>query len=78
MLRMNKPLKVTYDPDVDAAYIYLTEIPAGGVARTYCCDSAEVDGMINLDFDAEGRLLGIEVLGAKTKLPIGLLVPEAR
>jgi uncharacterized protein YuzE len=25
--------------------------------------------MINLDFDAEGRLLGIEVLGAASRLP---------
>ncbi len=78
MLRMTKPVKVTYDQDVDAAYVYFTEIPAGGVARTYCCDPAEVGGTINLDFDADGRLLGIEVLGARTKLPEALLIPETR
>jgi uncharacterized protein YuzE len=29
--------------------------------------------MINLDFDAEGRLIGVEVLGASDKLPSSLL-----
>lgn len=58
-------MRVTYDAVVDAAYIYLTtEIPAGGIARTVPVDPREIDGMINLDFDAEGRLVGIEVLDA--------------
>jgi uncharacterized protein YuzE len=29
--------------------------------------------MINLDFDSEGRLIGIEVLAASTKLPARML-----
>ncbi|MFF2014325.1 DUF2283 domain-containing protein [Streptomyces sp. NPDC058195] len=29
----------------------------------------EVGGMINLDFDEQGRLIGIEVLAANSKLP---------
>ncbi|MGN8171862.1 DUF2283 domain-containing protein [Hyphomicrobiales bacterium] len=36
---------------------------------TYCCDPNEVDGQINLDFDSDGRLIGIEVLQASEKLP---------
>ncbi|MHB0915648.1 MAG: DUF2283 domain-containing protein [Thermoleophilia bacterium] len=60
---------ITYDQDADAAYIYLREIEAGGSVKTYPCDPLEVDGMINLDFDKEGRLVGIEVLGASNKLP---------
>jgi len=35
----------------------------------YACDPVEVGGMINLDFNAEGRLIGIEVLGASARLP---------
>jgi uncharacterized protein YuzE len=73
MMRTIKPLLVTYDESVDAAYIYLTEIRAGEVAKTYCCDPSEVDGQIHLDFDADGQLLGIEVLGAKSKLPAAIL-----
>lgn len=65
-------MKVTYDDSVDAAYIQLVdEIGAGGVANTYPCEPAEVGGMINLDFDSSGRLVGIEVLDASK-----LLAPE--
>ena len=66
-------MKITYDRDADAAYIYLVPITDGGVAQTYPCDPAEVNGMINLDFDREGRLLGIEVLDASRKLPQAVL-----
>lgn len=63
-------MRLTYDPEADAAYIYLAdEIAAGGVARTYPCDPTEVGGMVNLDFDAEGRLIGIEVMDASRMLP---------
>ena len=67
-------MKVTYDSSVDAAYIQLArEIAAGGVAKTHPCDPLEVGGEINLDFDAEGRLIGIEILDASKKLPAELL-----
>ena len=71
-------MNVTYDRKVDAAYIRL----AGGggkgtVAFTYPCDPGEVNGQIHLDFDGDGRLVGIEVLDASRLLPDELLV-EAR
>jgi uncharacterized protein YuzE len=67
-------MKIEYDPRVDAAYIYFVpEIGAGGVATTYPCDPLQVNGEINLDFDADGRLLGIEVLDASRFLPKDLL-----
>lgn len=67
-------MHVKYDASVDAAYIYLVErIEPGGVRKTYQCDPLDIDGMINLDFDADGRLLGIEVLGASRKLPLRLI-----
>ena len=66
-------MNVRYDAAADAAYIQLAdEIGAGGVARTYACDPAEVGGMINVDFDSAGRLVGVEVLDASQLLP-----PEA-
>ena len=66
-------MNVKYDVSTDAAYIQLVEeIAPGGVAKTYPCDPIEA-GMINLDFDHEGRLLGIEVLGASKVLPARLL-----
>lgn len=67
-------MKLTYDDSVDAAYIQLVdELGAGGVANTYPCDPAEVGGMINLDFDDAGRLVGIEVLDASKLLPPAVL-----
>lgn len=63
-------MKITYDESVDAAYIQLADqVRPGQVSTTYPCDPAEVGGMIHLDFDAGGLLLGIEVLGARSKLP---------
>jgi uncharacterized protein YuzE len=49
-------MKITYDPEVDAFYLYLVDIRAGGVDR-----SEEVAPSTVLDFDKEGNLLGIEI-----------------
>ncbi|MFE6857262.1 DUF2283 domain-containing protein [Nocardia sp. NPDC057668] len=66
--------RVTYDPVADAAYIYLTrEIPAGGVTKTVPVDPIAIGGMVNLDLDANGVIVGIEVLGARSKLDPDLL-----
>jgi uncharacterized protein YuzE len=68
-------MSTEYDPEADAAYIKLRDdIGAGGVDRTVMCDPAEVGGMINLDFDVDGHLVGIEVMDASRLLPPGLLV----
>ncbi|GGN56848.1 hypothetical protein GCM10011579_018430 [Streptomyces albiflavescens] len=72
-------VRVTYDKTVDAAYVYLTE-PQTHVksAHMYPCDPVDVDAMINLDFDEQGRLIGIEVLAASSKLPKYLLQTAER
>ncbi|MGW4422562.1 DUF2283 domain-containing protein [Streptosporangium sp. NPDC004631] len=55
-----KPASYTYDPQAGATYVYLHgPIPPGGVART-----VEVDATVNLDLDADGRVIGIEILAA--------------
>lgn len=62
-------MRIQYDPDVNAAYIYLSENRYAGVAaKTYPCDPIAVGGMINLDFDTDGRLIGVEVMDADKKL----------
>jgi uncharacterized protein YuzE len=67
-------LRVTYDAEVDAAYIYFVpEIGSGGVDRTVCVDEQEIGGMVNLDLDPDGRVLGVELLDASAKLPLDLL-----
>jgi uncharacterized protein YuzE len=67
-------MRVKYDKLVDAAYIYLDEEgESAKSAKMYACDPQEVGGMINLDFDDEGRLIGIEVLDASSLLPTSVL-----
>lgn len=62
-------MDLEFSEDVDAAYLTLVEeIGAGGVAMTYPCDPNAVKGEINLDFDADGRLVGLEVLDASRLL----------
>ncbi|MGW6418130.1 DUF2283 domain-containing protein [Streptomyces sp. NPDC055055] len=72
-------LKVTYDKTANAAYVYFTD-PQDRVkvAHMYPCDPVDVDGMINLDFDEQGRIVGIEVLAADSKLPEYLLQSAER
>lgn len=49
-------MKVEYDKEVDALYIRIQE--------RYVSRTQEVSEGVNLDFDEEGRLIGLEVLGA--------------
>ena len=65
-------MKLTYDRKADAAYLYLKEPVKKGAAKITCPGEGEAGG-INLDFDAEGRLLGIEILDASRRLPLELL-----
>jgi uncharacterized protein YuzE len=65
---------ISYDREIDAAYITLR--PAAGdvhVAKTVPLDPLEIDGEINLDFDHDGRLVGIEVQAASRFLDPELL-----
>ncbi len=66
---MSNLIEATYDRQVDAAYVYLKKVGPGGVAKTYTCDIEQVGGMINLDFDQSGQLVGIEILDATALLP---------
>jgi uncharacterized protein YuzE len=66
-------MRVTYDRRADAAYIYLREIELGGSKQQCPVDCQWGTGMIVLDIDGEGRLIGIEVIGAQNGLPHELL-----
>lgn len=65
-----RPMHITHDPEADAAYIYVRyPVAPGEVARTVPVDLPEnCCGMVNLDLDEAGRLLGVEVIGAKGML----------
>jgi uncharacterized protein YuzE len=59
----------TADRANNAAYIHLRDVERGGAAHQHLVDEPYVMGTIVLDFDLEGRLLGIEVLNAVQALP---------
>ena len=61
-------MKTHYDPATDALYLRFTDTPIEG--------SEEVAPGIILDFDAEHRLVAIEVLNARSNLAAGA-VPAA-
>ena len=44
--------QITYDPAGDAAYVTISPAPV--------CESAEVAPDVVFDYDAEGRIVGIE------------------
>ena len=54
-------MRVRFGPDGDALYIRLTE--------TEIDESEEVRPGIVLDYDVDGRVVGIEVLGVQRRLP---------
>jgi uncharacterized protein YuzE len=68
-MRVRK-MRMTYDKEADAAYIHVKDsIAAGEVAKTIALDEN-----INLDFDRNEKLLGIEILSASKVLPEKQLV----
>lgn len=64
------PVTATYDAVADAAYLYLRKLSPGERVRAKVLSE---EGGIAVDFDAKGRVTGIEVLGASRVLPKGLL-----
>ena len=56
---------ITYDPEANAAYIRFSPEQVE--------ESEEVSAGIVLDYDADGRIVGMEVLDARTHLSPELL-----
>ncbi|WP_245413680.1 DUF2283 domain-containing protein [Mangrovicella endophytica] len=63
------PLRIRYDAETNAAYMRLSEAQVA--------ESAEVSPDIVLDYDAEGHIVGIELLDARKQLPAELLAQAA-
>ena len=57
-------MRMTYDSDADAAYLAIGDEVADGSAVENVVIERPGRGDIVLDFDADGRLLGVEVIGA--------------
>jgi uncharacterized protein YuzE len=54
-------MKITYDPEADALYILLRDgIPAK--------DAVDVEEGVTIDLDSDGRIIGIEILDASSRM----------
>jgi uncharacterized protein YuzE len=59
-LAMQTKLQLTYDPEADALYLSLR--PAAPA------DSVDYEAGVTLDLDAEGNVIGVEILDASERL----------
>ena len=60
---------MTYDPEADAAYLYITDpIEAGASVSNSTLRREMESASVIADFDRDGRLLGIELLGVSRLL----------
>jgi len=55
-------MKISYYPDTDSLYIDLSEQPS--------TESREVSEGVVLDYDAQGRLVGIDIDNASNKVEL--------
>lgn len=53
-------MRITYDPEADALYIELLYARA--------VDSIDLEPGVSADLDADGHVLGFEILGARERL----------
>jgi len=64
--------KVTYDPEADAIGIYFK--PEDAEEDAEYDGSEEVAPGVTLDFDTQGRVIGVEILGVRN-IPAGGVLP---
>jgi len=53
-------MKITYDPEADALYIALRDVPAA--------DGIDIEEGVSVDLDKNGHIIGIEILDASERL----------
>lgn len=60
-------MKITYDKQADAAYVMIADRIHDGEAATqlHSIETPGGKGEVTLDFDRNGKLLGMEILGAE-------------
>ena len=59
-------MKIEYSKQADALYIHLREAPVA--------ESRDVEEGVTLDFDAQGHIVGLEILDASERMGLSSLV----
>ena len=66
-------MRISYNPDADAAYLHLGDDPgAAHRTTTQAATPDGVDGFVALDWE-DGRIVGIEILDASSRLTQDIL-----
>ena len=66
-------MRISYNPDADAAYIHLGDDPGCAHRTTTPAATPDgVDGFVALDCE-DGRIVGIEILDASSRLTQDIL-----
>ena len=75
MIERAVPLHISFDDEVNATYIRLADEPKSGWrhGRTVPVLVDESNGMVNIDIDEDGRIIGIEIVPARSLLPDKIL-----
>lgn len=67
-------MRIEYDRENDTAYIYVVDaISPGEAVSQVAVEPPNGNADVSLDFDGNGRLLGIEVIGAEAVLSPSVL-----
>jgi uncharacterized protein YuzE len=67
------PVRLTFDPEADAAYIQLADSEPGEAVDQVIVEGIPSPAEVVLDFNSDGQLLGVEVIGARAVLSPNLL-----
>ncbi|MET8139165.1 DUF2283 domain-containing protein [Sphaerisporangium sp. NPDC005288] len=71
-------MRIEYEQENDVAYVYLVDhIDEGEASVQVPVEDEDLRGDVILDFDAQGFLLGIEIIGASRVLRPELLSAAA-
>lgn len=57
-------MRIEFDKEVDAAFVYFKEITEGEVTKTI-----SLNENLNVDLDKGGKILGVEILNASKSIP---------
>lgn len=53
-------MRITYDPEADALYIALRDVPV--------VDGLDIEDGVSVDLDVDGHIVGLEILDASERL----------
>ena len=73
MSRRREDVEITYDEQANAAFIYVRPIATGAEQEFSVLDDYVENASIIASYSSDGKLLGIEILGADRVLPTELI-----